>query len=123
MNQCAEFDFVLSVAIASERFLASERGRRRDDSDIRSSPTSALSSPSGSTGGTLRIGGRRSRSKSPFRSFRWKRGLSRAEFEDEGKTLIFLHTRNSVCKNNSLSSFSNFDNIDHTEEIFVFRWF
>lgn len=37
---------------------------------------------SGSLGGSLKIGRPRSRSKSPFRSFRWKRGSSRAPNAD-----------------------------------------
>lgn len=45
-----------------------------------------LESMTPGSGGSLKIG-RRSRSKSPFRSFRWKRSTSRAidgEYEDNG---------------------------------------
>lgn len=62
----------------------------------RSTPTSSASSPrTPTTGGSLKIGSRRSleRSKSPFRSFRWKRGSSKAidSDDEEGKKVKLLH--------------------------------
>lgn len=65
---------------------------------------------SGSLGGSLKIGRPRSRSKSPFRSFRWKRGSSRApnvdsddEEHDGGnqRILYILYSFLSAFRNRS----------------------
>lgn len=59
-------------------------GQHMPSISTRSSPTTPTS------GGTLRIG-RRSRSKSPFRSFRWKRSSTRSgDSDDEGIDLILV---------------------------------
>lgn len=70
----------------------------------RSSPLSATLPLS--SGGSLRIGrGSRTRSKSPFRSFRWKRGSSRAidSDDEEGNNTINTnthpHTQKTHTKN------------------------
>lgn len=64
----------------------------------RGTPLSSASSPRTPTsGGSLKIGRRsHERSKSPFRSFRWKRGSSKATDSDdeEGNKFIF-HTHHS----------------------------
>lgn len=56
----------------------------------RSTPFASGSSRTPGSGGSLKIGRRSGeRSKSPFRSFRWKRGTSRnieLEYDEEGNT-------------------------------------
>lgn len=76
--------------------------------DSRRTTPSALGSSSRTpgSGGSLKIGRRSGeRSKSPFRSFRWKRGSSRnieLDYDEEGNKLHSQNTNNT--NNNNIST-------------------